>query len=135
MAVRNLTASDFDLAVADGLCVVDFWAAWCGPCSMQGPILEQLDEAHSGKVKVCKVNVDEESGLAERFGGATAGEDRRLDAGDGVGGRLTGGDFGAQTLEKLEMAHQHGAGDGGGLAAPSLSDYNGGLGRAVSSVG
>ena len=99
MAVRNLTASDFDLAVADGLCVVDFWAAWCGPCSMQGPILEQLDEAHSGKVKVCKVNVDEESGLAERFGVMSI--PTLLYFRDG---RQTGKAVGVQGLDRLEAA-------------------------------
>lgn len=68
MAIRNLTGSDFDSAVAEGRCVVDFWAAWCGPCRMQGPILEQLDAACGDEVRVCKVNVDEEAALAERFG-------------------------------------------------------------------
>ncbi len=48
--------------------VVDFWAAWCGPCRMQGTILEQLDKEVPGKVKIVKVNVDEEGELAMTFG-------------------------------------------------------------------
>ena len=46
--------------------LLDFWAAWCGPCRMIGPIVEQLAEAYSGRIKIGKVNVDEETGLASR---------------------------------------------------------------------
>jgi thioredoxin 1 len=44
--------------------LVDFWAEWCQPCRMIGPLLDQLAEEYSGRVKICKVNVDEENGLA-----------------------------------------------------------------------
>ncbi|MDR0758869.1 MAG: thioredoxin [Treponema sp.] len=44
--------------------LVDFWAEWCQPCRMVGPLLDQLAEEYSGRVKICKVNVDEENDLA-----------------------------------------------------------------------
>ncbi len=48
--------------------LIDFWAPWCGPCRMMGPIIEQLAEEYDGKAKVGKVNVDEEGELSQAFG-------------------------------------------------------------------
>jgi thioredoxin 2 len=48
--------------------VVDFWAAWCGPCRMISPVLEDLAERHAGHLKVVKVDVDANPGLATKFG-------------------------------------------------------------------
>jgi thioredoxin 1 len=46
--------------------LVDFWAEWCQPCRMVGPLLDQLAEEYAGRVKICKVNVDDENELAGR---------------------------------------------------------------------
>ena len=48
--------------------LVDFWAAWCGPCRMLAPIIDEVAKEYEGKVKVGKVNVDEEQELAVRYG-------------------------------------------------------------------
>ena len=68
--VKNVTKSTYEAEVlkSDVPVVVDFWAPWCGPCRMQGPILDQLDKEIDGKMKVVKVNVDEEGELAMTFG-------------------------------------------------------------------
>ena len=61
------TASFDDEARASIPVVVDLWAPWCGPCRMIAPVLEQLVAQHAGRLKVVKVNVDEEPALAARF--------------------------------------------------------------------
>ena len=61
MATVAVTDDTFDAEVrnSDVPVVVDFWAEWCGPCKMIGPALEELSEEYGGKVKIAKVNVDE----------------------------------------------------------------------------
>jgi len=66
--VINLNDADFDTTIAEGTTIVDCWAPWCGPCRMQGPILQDVAKSMSGRVKVAKLNVDEAMGIASRFG-------------------------------------------------------------------
>lgn len=69
MAVINLTIDNFDQEVlqAQETVLVDFWAPWCGPCRMMGPIVDEIAETRDD-VKVCKVNVDDEMKLAQTYG-------------------------------------------------------------------
>ena len=70
MAEITLTAANFQAEVLDSPIpvLVDFWATWCGPCRMVAPIVAQIAEEQEGVVKVGKVNVDDEPGLAGRYG-------------------------------------------------------------------
>lgn len=69
MAVKHVKTEEFDATVgAAPLAMVDFWAPWCGPCRMLGPVVEDLAARYDGKVLIAKVNTDEEGDLARRFG-------------------------------------------------------------------
>jgi thioredoxin 1 len=65
-----VTESTFEQEVlqSDKPVIVDFWAEWCGPCHAIAPVLERIAEERSGEIKVVKVNIDEEQGLAMRYG-------------------------------------------------------------------
>lgn len=66
----TLTKGNFeDKVLKSGIPVlVDFWASWCGPCKMLAPTVAQIAEEYSGKIKVGKVNVDEEESLSREYG-------------------------------------------------------------------
>jgi len=66
--IIHLNADDFNTTIADGVTLVDFWAPWCGPCKMQGPILEKVAESVEGRAKIAKLNVDDAGDVAGRFG-------------------------------------------------------------------
>ena len=68
-AVRQITDSDFDSVVNGGKPVfVDFWAPWCGPCRIIGPIVEELAPSYEGRAVIAKMNVDDNPQVAQKFG-------------------------------------------------------------------
>ena len=65
----QITDSDFmELIAGDKPVVVDFWAEWCGPCRMLGPVIEELADEFEGKVIICKMNVDENDEIPSEYG-------------------------------------------------------------------
>ena len=70
MATKILTDATFadEIKNATTPILVDFWAEWCGPCRAVGPILEEISDEHGAKLKIVKLNTDEESAIAMKYG-------------------------------------------------------------------
>ncbi|MDF0726709.1 thioredoxin [Cytobacillus sp. S13-E01] len=68
MAISNVTDQNFNTETSEGLVLADFWAPWCGPCKMIAPVLEELDSEMSEKVKIVKLDVDENQETAGKYG-------------------------------------------------------------------
>ena len=70
MAVIELTKDNFNAEAAQSAdtVLIDFWAAWCGPCRMLSPVVDEIAQEGRPGLKVCKVNIDEQAELATQFG-------------------------------------------------------------------
>ena len=68
MAISNATDQNFSKETGSGLVLADFWAPWCGPCKMIAPVLQELDSEMGDKVKIVKIDVDENQETAAKFG-------------------------------------------------------------------
>jgi thioredoxin 1 len=62
------TSFEEEVLGSDKPVIVDFWAEWCGPCHAVSPVLDKIAEERTGELKLVKVNIDEEEGLAQRYG-------------------------------------------------------------------
>ena len=70
MTTTKVTTADFDSVVLKSTTpvLVDFWAEWCGPCRAVGPILEEISNEYGDKLKIVKLNTDEEGSIAMKYG-------------------------------------------------------------------
>ncbi|MCP5207751.1 MAG: thioredoxin TrxA [Hahellaceae bacterium] len=67
--IFNVTDDSFESEVlkAEGPVLVDYWAEWCGPCKMIAPVLEEIADEYAGKLKICKLNIDENEQTPPKF--------------------------------------------------------------------
>jgi len=68
--ITNVSDASFEQEVlqAEGPVLVDYWAEWCGPCKMIAPVLSEIAKDYEGRLKVCKVNIDENQGTPQKYG-------------------------------------------------------------------
>jgi thioredoxin 1 len=66
--VKILTDENFTSTVKNGVSLVDFWAAWCGPCRVQGPIVDEIADEIGDKAKICKLDIDQHKKIAGQLG-------------------------------------------------------------------
>jgi thioredoxin 1 len=100
----ELTSDNFDsvLADSDTPVVVDFWAEWCGPCKMVAPILDEIATEQAGRVRVAKLNVDEHSEIAMRYGVMSIPTMIKFTNGE-VDKRVMGAKAKMQLMEELDL--------------------------------
>jgi thioredoxin 1 len=100
MAVKEVNEANFDSEVVNSKIpvVVDFWAEWCGPCRAYSPIIDQTAEEMEGKVKVVKINVDDNQNLASKYGVMSIPTTLLI-----VGGKLKAANVGAVPREALKQ--------------------------------
>ena len=70
MSLINITDEEFETSVLknSGVCLVDFWAEWCGPCKQIGPILEDIASNENSNITIAKINIDENPKIATEYG-------------------------------------------------------------------
>ncbi len=100
----TLTAENFDevLTASETPIVVDFWAEWCGPCKMIAPILDEIAEEQAGKVRIAKLNVDDASEIAMRYGVMSIPTMIKFTDGE-IDKRVTGAKAKGQLMEELAL--------------------------------
>ncbi len=101
MAEITLISANFDAETSEGFVLVDFWAPWCGPCQAMLSVVEELANEFEGRVKVGKINIDEESNLAQKFGVMSIPTFKILKNGEEVAS-LTGAVSKEKLVEEIE---------------------------------